>query len=334
MLAVESFTEQNSPAIADDHILVLLGPIYFEGREEETIEFKGPWDLLKDPVIDNVAYRGLTRQRRQVLNLLTSIPEGMGIMRRSLARAVYPTLPLDLALKDLSSERGSLNAFLHPHYEIYNPVDSRGQIPEARYCLRRIDQWVPSDRLQIIDWEAMSTGVSRREPDAFTSLFGLTKDSIFKYLMYKTENPFLAEELMSQTYARAWENAERFRYGETPISHWLMKIASNVAMDYWRGQMIQKRRLGYITDEPDDLRSGDRPAEEVERNFQNAAINQAIAKLPDEQRAVLVFRFMDGYSHADVARLLGKSEANVRQIQSRALVRVRKILLTSGYLSE
>lgn len=332
MIALETSDRPDGLSIFSNKILLLLGPIYFEGRESETIEFSAPADLLRDPIIDDVVYRGLTKQRRQVLNLLTSIPEGMGIMRRSLARTIYPTLPLDLALTDLNSERASLNRFLQPQYEIYNPIDSGGQVPEARYCLRRTGERIGTDKPQVIDWEGIAVGISQKDLDAFDSFYQLTRDSLFRYLFYKTKDPDLVDELMGQIYAKAWEKAERFKWQQVPPQHWLLKVAQNEVVSYWRKQQILKRRVNSIEDLGDISDPDISPPDQTEREFNNELLSRALAKLPAEVQDVLRLRFIEDYSHADVSAVLGKSKVAVRKIQSRGLISLRNSLRTLGYL--
>src|SRR6185312_11444106 len=76
----------------------------------------------------------------------------------------------------------------------------------------------------------------------------------------------------------------------------------------------------------DPVSVGVDPEVEIAQSEMVNTLQDAVRQLPDEQREVIVLRFIEQMPHADVARHLGKSAATVRVIQHRALQALRKLL--------
>jgi len=57
-----------------------------------------------------------------------------------------------------------------------------------------------------------------------------------------------------------------------------------------------------------------------------SALAQAIAKLPDEEQQIILLRFIEGLSHAEVGKIMNKTEGACRMLQSRALVALNRQL--------
>lgn len=171
---------------------------------------------------------------------------------------------------------------------------------------------------------------AQRDSSAFAQLYDEHLNTIYRYVFYKVGDGSLAEELTAEVFSKAWERIDRFQWRNVPFQHWLMRIASNVVVDHWRSL---KRTVGPI----DDLREAPSdetpPDEQVSQNLEVEALRSALMRLPDEQRDVLILRFIEGYSHQDAAAVLGKSNVAVRQIQSRALRSLQKLLIGQGAIA-
>lgn len=162
-----------------------------------------------------------------------------------------------------------------------------------------------------------------RDPQAFAQLYDEHLSGIYRYVLYKVGDQTLAEDLTADVFAKAWEGIDRFQWRNLPFEHWLLRIARNLVIDHWRAH----RRPTSPMEELDNAPSEDlAPDEWVAREVEIEGLARALAGLPDDQRDVLVLRFVEGYSHADVAATLGKSEVAVRQIQVRGLRSLQKLM--------
>jgi RNA polymerase sigma-70 factor (ECF subfamily) len=92
-----------------------------------------------------------------------------------------------------------------------------------------------------------------------------------------------------------------------PFGPWLMRIAANAATD-------RRRRRAVRRAEPlDGLRAGGpQPDAEAQRRDLGQRLREALALLPERRRAAVVLFDVEGYSHADIGRILGIPEGTVR----------------------
>jgi RNA polymerase sigma-70 factor (ECF subfamily) len=168
---------------------------------------------------------------------------------------------------------------------------------------------------------------SRRDTEAFAQLYEQHLDTIYRYVLFKVGDSLLAEELTEDVWAKAWEGIEKFQWRNLPFQHWLLRIARNIVVDHWRS----KRKATTSIDGLLEAASEDAPPDErVTYDLEMQTLQQALMRLPDDQRDVLILRFIEGYSHTDVAAALNKSVVAVRQIQVRALRALKKQLTDEG----
>ena len=171
---------------------------------------------------------------------------------------------------------------------------------------------------------------AQRDTSAFAQLYDEHLSTIYRYVFYKVGDGGLAEELTAEVFSKAWERIDRFQWRNLPFQHWLIRIARNVVVDHWRSL----RRIASPIDDLHEAASEETaPDEQVSRDLEIEALRKALMRLPDEQRDVLILRFIEGYPHADTAAVLGKSVVAVRQIQSRALKSLQKLLIGQGAFS-
>lgn len=163
---------------------------------------------------------------------------------------------------------------------------------------------------------------SQRDPDAFGELYALYLDRIFKYVFYKVGNTTEAEDLTEHVFLKAWEAIDKYNPRGYPFSAWLYRIAHNTVIDYYRGE----RKSVPLDDQVTLADKGLGPEEMVERKQEVERLRRALAQLPDEQRQVIILRFIQGRSHAEVAAIMGKGEGACRVLQCRALKALQRIL--------
>ena len=162
------------------------------------------------------------------------------------------------------------------------------------------------------------------DADAFSELYMRHFDRIYRYAYYKTGHVTTAEDLTEKTFLKAWEAMGRYEQQSCGFLGWLYHIARNVVTDHYRTQKdtVSLEALPVSL----ELVGGGTPEEMVARQEEVKRLQAAIAQLPDEQQQVVVLRFIEGISHADVAAIIGKSEGASRVVQCRALAALHDIL--------
>jgi RNA polymerase sigma-70 factor (ECF subfamily) len=162
--------------------------------------------------------------------------------------------------------------------------------------------------------------VSDGDSEAFQTLYERHLDTIYRYVYYKVGNGQLAEDLTQHIFMKAWEAINRYQWRELPFQHWLLRLARNTVIDHYRSTKPANASL------LDPIGDGVDPEEELAQSEMIHTLQEAVRQLPDEQREVIVLRFIEQMPHADVALHLGKSAATVRVIQHRALLALRRLL--------
>ena len=109
---------------------------------------------------------------------------------------------------------------------------------------------------------------------------------------------------------------------KVPFQAWLFQIARNLAIDHYRSM----NRRNHLQLEENLTAGQDNPVATVERGLNGENLRKALAHLSDDQRDVILMRFVSGMPIAQVAQALHKSEDAVKGLQRRALSALRDLL--------
>jgi RNA polymerase sigma-70 factor, ECF subfamily len=155
---------------------------------------------------------------------------------------------------------------------------------------------------------------------AFAELFHRHRRQLHRLARLTTRTPEDAEDALQDAMLSALRGAGSFRH-EAAVHSWLHRIVVNACLDRLR------RAKGRPTTPLEDVYPvADRTAQ-VETAI---VVQQALMRLPVEQRAALVAVDMQGYSIADTARMLGVAEGTVKSRCARGRARLAQLL---GYLN-
>lgn len=141
---------------------------------------------------------------------------------------------------------------------------------------------------------------------------------VYGFLAYRLGERETAEDLTQATFERALRAWGRYDRSRASVSTWLLSIANNLLADHHR-----RARAPYPLDAYDSPNTTPGPEE---RFAGSAALVDALAGLAERDREVLALRYGGDLTGAEVAQVLGLSLANVQQICSRALRRLRETL--------
>jgi RNA polymerase sigma-70 factor (ECF subfamily) len=160
--------------------------------------------------------------------------------------------------------------------------------------------------------------------EAFGQLYQRYAVRVYRHTHFLTGDPHLAEDLTAQTFLKALEAIPRYEYRGVPFLAWLLRIAHNLTVNHCKAP----KNNGH-TQLPDSIESDDdRSSPELSclSKIDGQIVWRQVRRLTEDQRRVIVMRFLDGLSYADVAHVLGKSVGAVRVTQFRALAALRHIM--------
>lgn len=165
------------------------------------------------------------------------------------------------------------------------------------------------------------------EPAAFTEIYERCQPAVYRYIFYQVSDATIAEDLTSEVFVRLVDKIDRFTYRGRPLLAWLYAIARNLVTDHHRraklSQPLEPEKQP-IADEVD-------VEEAVEDKLAQHRVIAAIPRLTEEQRQVILLRFIEGLDNASTASILNKSVNAVKALQHRALAALRRILESDEY---
>ena len=160
---------------------------------------------------------------------------------------------------------------------------------------------VPDERLLI---EA-----ARNDPARFAELYEQNFDRVYAFVARRVRDRDAAEEITAEVFHQALANLGRFEWRGVPFAAWLLRMAANAVNDRWKAQS----REGELPEKELEDVGTDRALE------RQAMLSKLVETLPDDQRLVIVRRFVDQRSIREIAVELNRSEGAVKQLQFRAL---------------
>jgi RNA polymerase sigma-70 factor (ECF subfamily) len=147
----------------------------------------------------------------------------------------------------------------------------------------------------------------------FAELVKRFEGRLFNFLLRRTQNTQDAEDLVQDTFVRAWQRIDQYN-ARWQFSTWLYTIAHRLAIAHRQRQRRQARTacLDHVPSESDPAR----PAADREQCRHIWALADQV--LPETQRAALWLRYAEGLGTSEIARVLGKSRVGVRVMLFRA----------------
>lgn len=156
---------------------------------------------------------------------------------------------------------------------------------------------------------------------ALEELYLVHFDRIYSYLHMTVGNRHDAEDLTTQTFLKMLESIGKFRWQSAPFSAWLFRIAHNLSIDHFRAN----RRWQPQEEVPEAPGSAERSAEdEAFQSIGRQSMLELIDQLSNDQQQVLTLKFVFGFSNAEAATILDKTEGAIKSLQHRALVSLQK----------
>lgn len=163
----------------------------------------------------------------------------------------------------------------------------------------------PDDRLLV---EA-----AQRDPSRFADLYERNFDRVYAFIARRVASRAEAEDLTADVFHHALANLPRYEWRGVPFLAWLLRIARNAMADRWQ-------RAGREPPDP----GPDAPEEmNIEEAEEGARLASLVDALPPDQRRVVLLRFAEEKSIREIARELGRTEGAVKQLQFRALEKLR-----------
>jgi RNA polymerase sigma-70 factor (ECF subfamily) len=164
-----------------------------------------------------------------------------------------------------------------------------------------------------MEQERLLIEAAQKDPVRFAELYETNFERVYAFIVRRVQNRHEAEDLTAEVFHHALANLSRFEWRGVPFAVWLFRIASNAIAD--RGR---KLKITVDAAEADDLDQSN--WQEIDRR---ATLFQLVESLPEDQRSVVIKRFVEQKTIRDIAKEFGRSEGAIKQLQFRALESLR-----------
>ncbi len=167
-------------------------------------------------------------------------------------------------------------------------------------------------RAQTGDQEALEE-LCRRE---WRSVYGVVYQAV--------RNPTDAQDMTQEVFLRALKSLDRYRQTDVPFHAYLATIARNLVRDRWRLKLPTIIAIDDACELPTAITG---PEEAALSSADRERVKLGLATLPSDYQTVIRLRVLEGRPTAEVANLMNRNAAAVRQLQHRAIAALRSHLL-------
>ncbi len=178
------------------------------------------------------------------------------------------------------------------------------------------------------DDEELIRLIVQMQQEALAELYERYHRIVFSLAFAIVDDRATAEEITLDVFVRVWQKAATYRADQAKVSTWLTHIARNHAIDVFRYRAV---RADYHALPWDDLTSNGKsfqedPQEFAELSFRRDRIHAALAKLPADQKQVLMLAYFGGYTQRQIAEALQQPLGTVKTRLRLAMQKLRDFL--------
>jgi len=171
--------------------------------------------------------------------------------------------------------------------------------------------------------EAAGAGISdpAMENEVFAGFYERSARPLWAYLARSSADPALADDLMQESYVRflCAEGAPVLaRDGEAAARRYLFRVATNLLRDHWR-----RPRTASIEEIPEEFFAASGHAAQTESQI---LLAPALKQMKPRERQMLWLAHAEGYSHREIAQVMGLSAASIRLLLFRARRKIAALL--------
>jgi RNA polymerase sigma-70 factor (ECF subfamily) len=167
-----------------------------------------------------------------------------------------------------------------------------------------------------------------RAEQRFEEIYEANFDAVFRYILHRVANVAEAEDLTSQTFFKALQALDRFRWKDGSVSSWLFRIATNEVTSHFRKSGRRNvSAISSVNGVHQELESTERI---VARHELFLTVNQSLRTLRPDEQALIVLRYFEQKPFGEIAEIMGKRPGALTMITYRALGKLREELKRRG----
>ncbi|QYJ14936.1 ECF RNA polymerase sigma factor SigK [Rubrobacter xylanophilus DSM 9941] len=165
--------------------------------------------------------------------------------------------------------------------------------------------------------------VERRDPDAFAALYDRHSRAAYSLAYRMMGERQAAEDLVQDAFLKVWRSAGSYRAERGSVRTWILSILHNRGIDQLRSQASRLRARERLEASAEKVQPSEAFSETL-RSSQREQVREAMSTLPPEQLKILELAYFSGYTHTEIAELLGLPLGTVKGRMRLGLKKIRE----------
>ena len=166
---------------------------------------------------------------------------------------------------------------------------------------------------------------------AYTQIINKYKNQLYATILRMTKNPQDAQDLVQESFIKVYHNLGKYD-GVGSFSSWIYRVAINHCMDEFRKKRYKMKQVE-INEET--FVNANHPEVIFLKKEKNRQLERLIATLPEDERMIILLRYVNELSYCEISELVQLSLSNVRTKLHRAKKKMREsVEREGGYFHE
>ncbi len=184
----------------------------------------------------------------------------------------------------------------------------------------------PEDDLHLIQ------RIQRKDARALSLLYDRYARLVFSLTLRIVGQVDLAEDVTQEVFWRVWEKADQYHPHRGSVRAWLLYIARNRALDVLRRRQRRPLDAQHLPEEglSEAVKPDPGPEDLAIQAWERTQVREALARLTEEQRTVLLLAYFEGLSHQQIARRLNLPLGTVKSRLRAAIQALRRLLVAEA----
>ena len=185
---------------------------------------------------------------------------------------------------------------------------------------------------RILDEDQMLVSAARHDFEAAGRLFDKYYGEIFGYIYHCSLDTHTAEDLTSNVFLSAFRHLGRYKLRQIPFRAWLYRIATNEVRMHWRRR--KRIKIVSLQQDNDECVAEESTYDSLAKAEQYRLVHKALLELRVKYRTVIILRYFESKSIAEICEITGNKEGTVKCQLHRGLARLQDILVHWGVITE
>ncbi len=172
------------------------------------------------------------------------------------------------------------------------------------------------------DFENLLNLAKKGDPEAFDAIYKEFLTPVYRYIFLRIRHKETTQDLTQAVFIKIFKSLNKINDFEHPLAYFFT-VSRNTVIDYYRSAK-------HTENLPDDIFLEDTTSKNANEALNTEAdlnqVKKAIIKLSPEQKEIILLKYFQDLTNKEISQLLGKSEEAVRQLQSRAIKKIRELL--------